>query len=171
MRSSWIQKNHGKCLVSLEFDECGVDSVNRVIHSLSLPPFLPLSPSQTLSVGADVTDYFNYGFTEETWKAYCEKQRKMRGEVASLNKIVVSSLPSRNSAWTTDKRYSKASHTHTIAQMNVASGWTYSIVVLIRYNVKYWFLCNEFDFVMNKDDIDTTGIMSIRTSIWVVGHL
>ncbi|XP_054719791.1 LOW QUALITY PROTEIN: pre-mRNA 3'-end-processing factor FIP1-like [Uloborus diversus] len=28
--------------------------------------------------GADITDYFNYGFNEDTWKAYCEKQRKMR---------------------------------------------------------------------------------------------
>ncbi|GIY07915.1 pre-mRNA 3'-end-processing factor FIP1 [Caerostris darwini] len=23
--------------------------------------------------GADITDYFNYGFNEDTWKAYCEK--------------------------------------------------------------------------------------------------
>ncbi|XP_071750176.1 uncharacterized protein [Lepeophtheirus salmonis] len=28
--------------------------------------------------GADITDYFNYGFTEETWQAYCNRQRKMR---------------------------------------------------------------------------------------------
>ena len=27
---------------------------------------------------------------EETWKLYCEKQRKMRGEVNQLNKIAVS---------------------------------------------------------------------------------
>ena len=29
-------------------------------------------------VGAEITDYFNYGFTEDTWKAYCEKQRRLR---------------------------------------------------------------------------------------------
>ena len=23
--------------------------------------------------GADITDYFNYGFTEETWAAYCNR--------------------------------------------------------------------------------------------------
>jgi len=28
--------------------------------------------------GADITDYFNYGFTEDTWQAYCHKQRRMR---------------------------------------------------------------------------------------------
>lgn len=28
--------------------------------------------------GADITDYFNYGFNEDSWKAYCEKQRKIR---------------------------------------------------------------------------------------------
>ena len=43
-----------------------------------------------LFIGADITDYFNYGFSEETWRLYCEKQRKMRYEVAQLNKIAVS---------------------------------------------------------------------------------
>eukprot|EP00127_Corallochytrium_limacisporum_P007294 Clim_evm35s246 gene=Clim_evmTU35s246 len=28
--------------------------------------------------GADISDYFNYGFTEETWRAYCEKQYLLR---------------------------------------------------------------------------------------------
>ena len=28
--------------------------------------------------GADITDYFNYGFTEETWQAYCQRQRRIR---------------------------------------------------------------------------------------------
>jgi len=28
--------------------------------------------------GADITDYFNYGFTEDTWQAYCNRQKKMR---------------------------------------------------------------------------------------------
>lgn len=40
--------------------------------------------------GADITDYFNYGFTEETWRLYCDKQRKVRYEVQQLNKIAVS---------------------------------------------------------------------------------
>uniref|UniRef100_UPI00398E4082 pre-mRNA 3'-end-processing factor FIP1-like isoform X2 n=1 Tax=Pristiophorus japonicus TaxID=55135 RepID=UPI00398E4082 len=28
--------------------------------------------------GADLSDFFNYGFNEETWKAYCEKQRRLQ---------------------------------------------------------------------------------------------
>ncbi|XP_077294877.1 factor interacting with poly(A) polymerase 1 [Arctopsyche grandis] len=28
--------------------------------------------------GADLTDYFNYGFNEDTWRAYCERQKRMR---------------------------------------------------------------------------------------------
>lgn len=28
--------------------------------------------------GADITDYFNYGFNEETWRAYCERQKRFR---------------------------------------------------------------------------------------------
>jgi len=30
--------------------------------------------------GADITDYFNYGFNEDTWTKYCEKQRRLRIE-------------------------------------------------------------------------------------------
>ncbi|CAL8255228.1 unnamed protein product [Merluccius merluccius] len=29
--------------------------------------------------GADISDYFNYGFNEDTWKAYCGKRRRLRG--------------------------------------------------------------------------------------------
>lgn len=38
--------------------------------------------------GADMTDYFNYGFNEISWKAYCEKQRGVRGIAAEGNKNV-----------------------------------------------------------------------------------
>jgi hypothetical protein len=34
--------------------------------------------------GADITDYFNYGFTEETWRKYAEKQRMLRGDSAKV---------------------------------------------------------------------------------------
>lgn len=30
--------------------------------------------------GADITDYFNYGFTEESWIQYCMKQKRQRAE-------------------------------------------------------------------------------------------
>ncbi|GIX82797.1 pre-mRNA 3'-end-processing factor FIP1 [Caerostris darwini] len=38
--------------------------------------------------GADITDYFNYGFNEDTWKAYCEKQRKLRIDNNIAPKVV-----------------------------------------------------------------------------------
>ncbi|XP_015905206.1 pre-mRNA 3'-end-processing factor FIP1 [Parasteatoda tepidariorum] len=38
--------------------------------------------------GADITDYFNYGFNEDTWKAYCEKQRKLRVDNHAAPKMV-----------------------------------------------------------------------------------
>ena len=72
------------------------------------------------SLGADITDYFNYGFTEETWRLYCEKQRKTRGEVAHLNKIAVSNNPWDFSngipSW-----YSSTSYTHTYTDSVVCS--------------------------------------------------
>ena len=38
-------------------------------------------------LGADISDYFNYGFTEETWAQYCDRQRRLRAEnnLARLN--------------------------------------------------------------------------------------
>ncbi|KAJ3199124.1 cleavage polyadenylation factor subunit fip1, partial [Dinochytrium kinnereticum] len=30
--------------------------------------------------GADITDYFNFGFTEAAWKAYINKQKQLRDE-------------------------------------------------------------------------------------------
>ncbi|VUZ51355.1 unnamed protein product [Hymenolepis diminuta] len=41
--------------------------------------------------GADITDYFNYGFTEDTWNQYVEKQRILRQEYAnsSLKPVLV----------------------------------------------------------------------------------
>ena len=33
--------------------------------------------------GSDLSDYFNYGFDEFTWSAYCLKQQGVRQEVAS----------------------------------------------------------------------------------------
>uniref|UniRef100_A0A452I921 Pre-mRNA polyadenylation factor Fip1 domain-containing protein n=1 Tax=Gopherus agassizii TaxID=38772 RepID=A0A452I921_9SAUR len=45
--------------------------------------------------GADLSDYFNYGFNEDTWKAYCEKQRRLQlgldpsPPISSENKITV----------------------------------------------------------------------------------
>ncbi|OWR43112.1 pre-mRNA 3'-end-processing factor FIP1 isoform X2 [Danaus plexippus] len=34
--------------------------------------------------GADISDYFNYGFNEVTWSAYCERQRRMRVSEAGV---------------------------------------------------------------------------------------
>lgn len=46
-----------------------------------------------VSVGADISDYFNYGFTEETWAQYCDRQRRLRAEnnLARLNATHVNS--------------------------------------------------------------------------------
>ncbi|CAG5036367.1 unnamed protein product [Parnassius apollo] len=34
--------------------------------------------------GADISDYFNYGFNEVTWSAYCERQRRLRVSEAGV---------------------------------------------------------------------------------------
>ena len=37
--------------------------------------------------GADITDYFNFGFDEKTWAEYSAKQRMFRDELANQKKI------------------------------------------------------------------------------------
>lgn len=39
--------------------------------------------------GADLTDYFNFGFNEVTWRAYCIKQKALREEFGLQKKIGV----------------------------------------------------------------------------------
>ena len=36
--------------------------------------------------GADITDYFNFGFDEKTWAEYSAKQRMFREELAAQKK-------------------------------------------------------------------------------------
>lgn len=49
--------------------------------------FAKLTEKPWLDRGADITEYFNYGFNEETWKLYCERQVQMRLEASMLAKI------------------------------------------------------------------------------------
>ncbi len=39
--------------------------------------------------GVDITDYFNYGFNEDTWRQYCGKQVQLRLEQSMQGKIKV----------------------------------------------------------------------------------
>lgn len=39
-----------------------------------------------LKPGADITDYFNYGFNENTWRQYCASQREhVKGRSSNYN--------------------------------------------------------------------------------------
>lgn len=53
-------------------------------------------PKPWKTPGADITDYFNYGFTEETWEAYLKKQR----EVQAAMKKTVQSHSKHEEGWT-----------------------------------------------------------------------
>ncbi|KAI8915170.1 Fip1 motif-domain-containing protein [Powellomyces hirtus] len=55
-----------------EFD--GMELYNLDLESLDDKPWR--------RPGADITDFFNYGFNEQSWKAYCSKQKRMREEFA-----------------------------------------------------------------------------------------
>lgn len=46
-----------------------------------------LTEKPWLDRNADLSDYFNYGFNEDTWRIYCERQKQMRLEASMLAKI------------------------------------------------------------------------------------
>jgi len=57
-----------------EFD--GVGTINGVpSHEFNLDS---LDDKPWRKPGADITDFFNYGFTEDTWRAYCDRQKRIR---------------------------------------------------------------------------------------------
>ncbi|XP_054342188.1 pre-mRNA 3'-end-processing factor FIP1 isoform X35 [Pongo pygmaeus] len=67
--------------------------------------------------GADLSDYFNYGFNEDTWKAYCEKQKRIRMGLevipvtSTTNKITVQQGRTGNSEKETALPSAKAEFT------------------------------------------------------------
>lgn len=42
-----------------------------------------------LKPGADISDYFNYGFDETSWREYCDRQKALRVEASNKTKIAV----------------------------------------------------------------------------------
>ncbi|XP_056644427.1 pre-mRNA 3'-end-processing factor FIP1 isoform X2 [Diorhabda carinulata] len=67
------QQQPGKFTVE-EFEQIG--TINGVLSSEFNLDSLEDKPWK--KPGADITDYFNYGFNEDTWRAYCERQKRMR---------------------------------------------------------------------------------------------
>ncbi|CAB1324132.1 unnamed protein product [Coregonus sp. 'balchen'] len=49
-----------------------------------------------LCLGSDLSDYFNYGFNEDSWKAYCEKQRRLRMGYEVMNHASATKLMGRS---------------------------------------------------------------------------
>ncbi|XP_053345406.1 pre-mRNA 3'-end-processing factor FIP1 isoform X2 [Clarias gariepinus] len=52
--------------------------VDRVIGNSALQVEDEVDEKPWRKPGADLSDYFNYGFNEDTWKVYCDKQRRLR---------------------------------------------------------------------------------------------
>ncbi|RPA89167.1 Fip1-domain-containing protein [Choiromyces venosus 120613-1] len=76
------QQSHPPTGSSSKLDLNGNPTYHRTpIKSISLDSdtLLP-SDKPWRKPGADVTDYFNYGFDEFTWTAYCQKQESLREE-------------------------------------------------------------------------------------------
>ena len=57
--------------------------------------------------GADITDYFNYGFTEDTWAAYCARQKRIRLQESGVG---LPNNPGSNVSNSTTGQFSSRSH-------------------------------------------------------------
>lgn len=106
LSSKWkwspLKRNHGESQVCLRFHlslckrfekrTCKNYFLQRIYFSLFII-FIIMLPF----TGADLSDYFNYGFNEDTWKAYCEKQKRLRmGLEVSAVSSVTSKITVRN---------------------------------------------------------------------------
>lgn len=56
------------------------DKKPETVHDKNMYDYDPqtMKDKPWLKPGADISDYFNYGFTEATWVKYCEMQRENR---------------------------------------------------------------------------------------------
>jgi len=61
-----------------DFDAVGSITVNGATSAAVELELESLEEKPWRKPGADITDYFNYGFTEDTWAAYCNRQRRLR---------------------------------------------------------------------------------------------
>ena len=138
------------------------------------------APFPACCVGADISDYFNYGFSEETWKLYCEKQRKMRGEVNHLNKIAVSTTtPSAPSSlrYSSSNSYSQYSHCSparvAVSQCVVAIDNNDDVIHSIKVHVMNggmsfcFFIVRCINLAVVKDKLSMLEIESDCFGMWV----
>jgi hypothetical protein len=54
------------------------------LYELDLDRDVSEKPWEFLPAGHQISDYFNYGFTKETWTLYCAKQIQVRRDLQRL---------------------------------------------------------------------------------------
>lgn len=96
--------------------------------------------------GADITDYFNYGFNEDSWKVYCDRQRKIRSmnstnqfdinSVLNMNPIQLKLDPSRDALLSLAGKAALIDHPIPIASVNENSKYNSSGSIVINTNKK-----------------------------------
>ena len=123
-------------------------SGSTVFFFLSLSPPSPPLPHSLFAPGADITDYFNYGFSEETWKLYCDKQRKMRYEATQLSKSVVSHT------LTTKKYYHSTHCNNNNNNININIRMAIFVFLFQCLNVFLKLLKTSFDSLVNGHNDD-----------------
>lgn len=66
-----------------------ISELYQYLFYIPAPHLVWLTCGCCVLTGADLSDYFNYGFNEDTWKAYCEKQKRLRMglEVSSVGSV------------------------------------------------------------------------------------
>merc|ERR1719461_618559 len=79
-----------------DFDAIGSITVNGQTSAAVELDMENLEEKPWRKPGADITDYFNYGFTEDTWAAYCNRQRRLRVNESGVGLTGQSAILSQN---------------------------------------------------------------------------
>ncbi|XP_062858168.1 pre-mRNA 3'-end-processing factor FIP1 isoform X4 [Trichomycterus rosablanca] len=85
--------------ISLDIKTSGKATAADAAGSISSTPEVDVEPHEEKpwrKPGADLSDYFNYGFNEDTWKTYCDRQRRLR---MSLEVLTLSSASKNLVSW------------------------------------------------------------------------
>jgi len=94
------------------------DKASKTVYEIDLD-LLPDKPWN--DPGALISDYFNYGFDEKTWRQYCQKQLQMRDENslnAKISTYDVSTPATRTQPGTVPTHLGGASHLGAVTKTN-----------------------------------------------------
>ncbi|KAE9455115.1 hypothetical protein C3L33_12980, partial [Rhododendron williamsianum] len=110
-RGDW---DNNKC--SLRMDSSSLTA--QIGHNFSLPRYRTildvnigaLERKSWRHPGADITDFFNFGFDEESWKLYCNSVEQLRQRTSLLTRATTYGYPKAKEVYEAEAQYETEGH-------------------------------------------------------------